>query len=136
MDIYIHSYIYIYNIIYLSPIHFAVHLKHKIVINYTLIKINLKVQFMSIWLFYKIRNKLQWLKSLIPETGHLHLHSNFPILVTTWWLSGKESACNAEDAGLLSGSVRSPGDGNGNSLQYSYLVNPMAEESGRLQTMG
>ena len=64
------------------------HLKHKIVTNYTLIKIILKVQFMSIQLCYKIRNKLQWLKSLIPETCHLYLHSNFPILVATWWFSG------------------------------------------------
>ena len=112
------------------------HLKHKIVTNYTLIKIILKVQFMSIQLCYKIRNKLQWLKSLIPETCHLYLHSNFPILVATWWFSGKESACSTEDAGLLPGSVRSPGDGNGNSLQYSYLVNPWTEEPCRLQTIG
>ena len=80
---------------------------------------------MSILLFHKIRNKLQWLKSLIRETSYLHLHSNFPILVATWWLSGKEFACNAEDAGLLPWSGRSPGDGNGNSLQYFYLVSPM-----------
>ena len=80
---------------------------------------------MSILLFHKIRNKLQWLKSLIRETSYLHLHFNFPILVATGWFSGKECACNAEDAGLLPGSGRSPGDGNGNSLQYSYLVSPV-----------
>ena len=38
---------------------------------------------------------------------------------------GKESACNAEDAGLIPGLGRSPGEGNGNSLQYSCLENPM-----------
>ena len=32
---------------------------------------------------------------------------------------------NAGDAGLLSGSGRSPGEGNGNPLQYSCLENPM-----------
>ena len=32
---------------------------------------------------------------------------------------------NARDAGLISGMRRSPGEGNGNSLQYSCLENPM-----------
>ena len=38
---------------------------------------------------------------------------------------GKESACNAGDPSLIPGSERSPGDGNGNPLQYSRLENPM-----------
>jgi len=38
---------------------------------------------------------------------------------------GKESACNASNLGLISGSGRSPGEGNGNPLQYSCLENPM-----------
>ena len=38
---------------------------------------------------------------------------------------GKESACNAEDPGSIPGLGRSPGEGNGNSLQYSCLENPM-----------
>ena len=42
-----------------------------------------------------------------------------------WWLSGKESACNAGDPGLIPGSGRSPGVGNGNPLQYSCLENSM-----------
>ena len=37
----------------------------------------------------------------------------------------KESACNAGDLGLIPRSGRSPGEGNGNPLQYSYLENPM-----------
>ena len=36
---------------------------------------------------------------------------------------GKESACNAGDPGLIPGSGRSPGEGNGNPLQYSCLEN-------------
>ena len=36
----------------------------------------------------------------------------------------KESACNGEDPGLIPGSGRSPGEGNGNPLQYSYLEKP------------
>ena len=38
---------------------------------------------------------------------------------------GKESACNAGDPSLIPGLERSPGDGNGNPLQYSCLENPM-----------
>ena len=41
------------------------------------------------------------------------------------WLSGKESACSAGDVGPTLGSGRSPGEGNGNPPQYSYLENPM-----------
>ena len=36
---------------------------------------------------------------------------------------GKESACNAGDLGLIPGLGRSPGEGNGNPLQYSCLEN-------------
>ena len=41
---------------------------------------------------------------------------------------GKESACNTGDTGdmgLIPGSERSPGEGNGNPLQYSCPENPM-----------
>ena len=37
----------------------------------------------------------------------------------------KESACSVEDPDSILGSGRSPGEGNGNPLQYSCLVNPM-----------
>ena len=39
--------------------------------------------------------------------------------------AGKESACSAGDVGLITGLRRSPGEGNGNLLQYSCLENPM-----------
>ena len=59
-----------------------------------------------------------------------------------WWLQkaieefyllphgsdGKESACNAEDLGLIPGLGRSPGEGNSNPLQYSCLENSMHRE--------
>ena len=38
---------------------------------------------------------------------------------------GKVSAYNAGDPGLIPGLERSPGEGNGNRLQYSCLENPM-----------
>ena len=45
---------------------------------------------------------------------------------------GKASACNAGDLGSIPGSGRSPGEENGNPLQYSCLENPMDEEACRL----
>ena len=38
---------------------------------------------------------------------------------------GEESACNSGDPGSIPGSGRSPGEGNGNPLQYSCLENSM-----------
>ena len=45
------------------------------------------------------------------------------------WLSRKDSACNAGDVGSIPGLGRSPGGGNGNSLLYSCLENPMDREA-------
>ena len=39
--------------------------------------------------------------------------------------TGKESACNMGDLGLIPGLGRSPGEGKGYPLQYSGLENPM-----------
>ena len=46
---------------------------------------------------------------------------------------GKESTCNAGDPGLMPGSGRSPGEENGNPLQYSCLKNPMNRPWGHLE---
>ena len=37
----------------------------------------------------------------------------------------KASACNVGDLGSIPGLARSPGEGNGNPLQYSCLEDPM-----------
>ena len=42
-----------------------------------------------------------------------------------WWLRCKEFACSAIDRGSITGLGTSPGEGNGNPLQYSHLENPM-----------
>ena len=42
---------------------------------------------------------------------------------------GKVSACNAGDPGSIPGLGRSPGEGNGNPLQYSCLENSMDKRS-------
>ena len=44
-------------------------------------------------------------------------------------LEGKASAYNAGDPGSIPESGRSPGEGNGNPLQYSCLENPMDGEA-------
>ena len=44
--------------------------------------------------------------------------------------AGKESACNMGDLDLISGLAESPGEGNGNPLQYSCLENPMDQSMG------
>ena len=61
---------------------------------------------------------------------HLFIYKGFPSGSV-----GKESACNAGDLGSIPGSGRSPGEGNGNLLQYSCLENSMDEERDRLQSM-
>ena len=59
------------------------------------------------------------------------------LIIMTWYSSDdKESSYNAGDLGSIPGSGRSPGEGNGNPLQYSCLENPMEEEPGGLHPMG
>ena len=49
---------------------------------------------------------------------------------------GEASAYNAGDPGSIPGLGRSPGEGNGNPLQYLDWKIPGTEESGGLQSMG
>ena len=41
----------------------------------------------------------------------------------------KKSSCNVGDTGLIPGLGRSPGEGNGNTLQYPSLENPHGQRS-------
>ena len=55
---------------------------------------------------------------------------SFRMKWSTFWgfpggSEGKASACNVTDLGSVPGSGRSPGEGNGNPLQYSCLENSM-----------
>ena len=45
-------------------------------------------------------------------------------------------AGNTRDTGLIPGSRRSPGEGNGNPLQYSCLENPMDREAWQATVYG
>ena len=64
--------------------------------------------------------------------SHFHYGSGRSLIKTNFYnqgfpggSDGKESACNAGDQGSIPGLGRSPGEGNGNPLQYSCLENPM-----------
>ena len=47
------------------------------------------------------------------------------LIYATFSSAGKESACNAEDLGLIPRLGRSPGEGKGYPLEYSGLENSM-----------
>ena len=48
----------------------------------------------------------------------------------------KETTCNVRDLGSMPGSGKSPGEGNGNPLQYSCLENPMDRGAWRTTVVG
>ena len=56
-------------------------------------------------------------------------------MMLPWWLSGKESKCQAGDADSIPGLRRLPGEGNGNPLQYSCRENPKDRGAPGLQPM-
>ena len=64
-------------------------------------------------------NVLHWARP------HAHFPHSSPV--------GRESTCNAGDPGSIPGLGRSPGERNGNPLQYSCLGNPM--DRGALQAI-
>ena len=66
---------------------------------------------------------------------HKFQKSKKNIMVSTSGSDSKGSAFNAGDLGSIPGLGRSPGEGNGNPLQYSCLENPI-EKPGRLQSTG
>ena len=49
---------------------------------------------------------------------------------------GKESACSTGSLGSIPGSGRSPGEGNGNTLQYCCLENPKDKGAWRATECG
>ena len=61
----------------------------------------------------------------LDDATHVYCNTQSKPRGPSWWLSSKESACNARDIGSIFGSGRSLGEVNGNPIQYSCLRNPM-----------
>ena len=83
-------------------------------------------------------------KERLPSWVHSFIHNvhlvNIHWASATWGFPGgsvvKNLPSNAGDAGSIPGSGRSPGEGNSNLLQYSWLGNPMDRGAGGFQSMG
>ena len=71
------------------------------------------------------------MKSYRDRAERLNSNKGFP-----GGSDGKEPACSAEDLGSIPGSGRSPGEGNGDPLQYSCLENPMEGGAWRARVHG
>ena len=73
--------------------------------------------FQTAWLWYKPRDYYSWYKPrdycLWYKPRDYYSSPSYHLGLLRW-LSGKESTCNAGDTGLIPGSGRSPGGGNGN----------------------
>ena len=69
---------------------------------------------------YKAKGNMTWLDAKLWLNNSFNLFISFPLSSVS-----KESACNAGDPGSIPGSGKSPGDRNGNPLQYSCLENPL-----------
>ena len=54
----------------------------------------------------------------------------------SWWLRGKESACQSGNVGSIAALGRTPGEGNGYSLQFLAWEILWTEEPGGLHSMG
>ena len=70
----------------------------------------------------------------------IYIENPFWKVQITYWgfpggSDGKASAWNAGDPGLIPGLGSSPGEGNGNPLQYSCLENPTDRGAQRPQSM-
>ena len=72
------------------------------------------------------RGAAEWTKkqsSVIPHI--LSWKKKYPFFFSSGGSEVKAFACNVGDLGSIPGLGRSPGQGNGNPLQYSCLKNPM-----------
>ena len=90
---------------------------------------------------------LNWLTLSIGKDFHIELWHLYTSLFCYWSAvsvseglpcssKGKESVCNVGDQGLIPGSGRSSGEGNGKPLQYSCLENAMDRGVSRATVCG
>ena len=86
------------------------------------------VHWTSLWIQFRLWNL--WCRLWVHRYNVLKCHF-YPCNLKCHFCScdfpggsdSKESACNVRDPGLIPGSGRSPGEENGNPLQYSWLEN-------------
>ena len=74
----------------------------------------------NLWVLFLFKKNYLFLTCTHCYTYLFIAHQVFP-----GGSDGKESACSMGDPGLIHGSGRSPGEGNGNPLQYCCLENSM-----------
>ena len=84
------------------------------------------------WILYPWPTK----EALFPGTGNKFLKFCFPCLTFPGDSGNKDSDCSAGELDSIPESGRSPGEGNGYPLQYSFLENPWKEKPGGLLSMG
>ena len=94
------------------------------------LRVKLLDHMVTLW-FNFLRNCQIIFSLVIPQTLFTDCLVCMYVCGLPWWLSSKESACNAGEVGLIPGSGRSLGEGIGNPPQYSCLGNPMDREAWR-----
>ena len=80
---------------------------------------------------YACTHAYKYIFTYIQKSYFLSIYNGFPSSS-----DGEESAYNAGDLGSIPGSGRSPGEGNGNPLQYSCLGSPMDREVWQTTVLG
>ena len=73
---------------------------------------------------------------MLSSRAFVVLVLTFMSVLLSWWLSGKESACEAGDSSLIPGLGRSPSVGNDNPFQYSCLESSVNRGSWRATVHG
>ena len=68
--------------------------------------------------YNKVNIAIKWFTNLFVSQCTKNSFHYTVVYLFSWWLSGKESPCQAGDGSLI------PGEGNGSPLQNSYLRNP------------
>ena len=92
--------------------------------------------YLSFLSFYGLIAHYFLVLNAIPLSGCTTVYLSIYLLMGFPWGSDrKESACSARELGSIPGSGGSPGEGNGNPLQYSCLENSMVRRTW-LQSMG
>ena len=78
----------------------------------------------NMWLYLSIHSLTWYLLRAVHNNLETYIQPYFP-----GGSDGKESACRTGNLGLIAELGRSPGQGNGNPLQYSCLENSMDREA-------